>query len=493
MRRTRLVTAVFALAAAAAACTVDVNDADGVDVDAAVEADAAFALGGACAPHGAGVMEEDHGCVTLGGPTNTLRAESGGSAAGRVSTGTTTRSAAVNFARYDLNLRDAGTYRLRVFVGGGGLGAERARYVISHNGKTDAVTLDQRGEGRFVDLGTFDFARGSGQAVVVGDNTGVRGQRLVFDALAVDAVNVVATPCPTVRVASDGADVNVRPTASTSRAPLTTVADRTELLRLETVRGQAVRGVSDWHKVRTSRGTVGFISGSLSVCVEPAPTEPTDPTGPTDPTDPTGPTDPTEPDGVDLARVLTTAGAGAAFAADAATVLARARAEGLVDDDLPIFTAIDFSLPSNQKRLWTVNVATGAVLVHDRVSHGSGSNSSSSAARASRFSNTPGSRMSSLGLTRTAETYQGSNGYSLRLDGLESSNDNVRERAIVVHGAAYAEDSFVNQNGYLGRSSGCPAVAMSRSRSFIDVIKGGSLLWMWYPDAAWRTASPYLR
>ena len=181
---------------------------------------------------------------------------------------------------------------------------------------------------------------------------------------------------------------------------------------------------------------------------------------------------------------------GADIAADARAAVDNARVAGLVDND--VFSVIDFSLPSTARRLWVFDLATGAVLVNDRVSHGSGSNSDDDPSRADTFSNTPGSLMSSLGLSRTAETYDGSNGYSLRLDGLEPSNDEMRDRAIVVHGAAYAEDEFVDDNGYLGRSSGCPAVAMSRSADLIDLIKEGSLLFQWFPDASWRSTSPFL-
>ncbi len=158
----------------------------------------------------------------------------------------------------------------------------------------------------------------------------------------------------------------------------------------------------------------------------------------------------------------------------------------------PIFSVIDFSQPSTHQRLWTVNMDSGELLVHDRVAHGSGSNSPSDPAMASTFSNTPGSNMSSLGLFMGAETYQGTHGYSLRLDGLEPSNSNMRERAIVVHGASYAEDDFVSQNGYLGRSNGCPALAQSRSTAFIDVIKQGSLLFAYFPDPVWLNSSPFL-
>ena len=128
----------------------------------------------------------------------------------------------------------------------------------------------------------------------------------------------------------------------------------------------------------------------------------------------------------------------------------------------------------------------------DRVTHGIGSNSPDDPAMASAFSNISGSNMSSLGLSLTAETYIGSHGLSLRLDGLEDANDNMRPRAIVMHGADYAEDTFVDENGYLGRSQGCPAIAQSRSDDVVTLVKEGTLLFSYFPDDAWLSSSPFL-
>ncbi len=191
------------------------------------------------------------------------------------------------------------------------------------------------------------------------------------------------------------------------------------------------------------------------------------------------------------AAVLTAVGVRDEVAALAMHAYAAALSQDLTDS--ATFSVIDYSLPSTALRLWVVDVATGALLVNDRVTHGSGSNSADDPAVADAFSNEPGSFQSSLGLARTAETYEGSNGYSLRLDGLESANSNMRDRAIVMHGALYAEDSFVDENGYLGRSNGCPAVAMSRSADVIDLVKEGTLVFSYYPDAAWLAGSEFLQ
>src|SRR5262249_55239863 len=105
---------------------------------------------------------------------------------------------------------------------------------------------------------------------------------------------------------------------------------------------------------------------------------------------------------------------------------------------------------------------------------------------ATTFSNDPSSNKTSLGLFRTGEAYVGHNGYSLRLDGLERGvNDNARERAIVIHGAPYVNALVAKANGYLGRSLGCPAVRPEIAKALIDAVKGGGLLFAYYPDPHW--------
>ena len=94
--------------------------------------------------------------------------------------------------------------------------------------------------------------------------------------------------------------------------------------------------------------------------------------------------------------------------------------------------------------------------------------------------------MSSIGLYQTAETYYGSNGYSLRLRGLDPGfNDNALSRAIVMHGAPYVSQAIADRLGRLGRSWGCPAVRQEVARTVIDTLKGGALLFAYYPDRNW--------
>ena len=152
-------------------------------------------------------------------------------------------------------------------------------------------------------------------------------------------------------------------------------------------------------------------------------------------------------------------------------------------------TVIDFSRPSTTRRLWVYDLRSHELVLEDLVSHGRGSGRT----LPTMFSNDPGSNQSSLGLFRTAEAYVGKNGYSLRLDGLEPAiNGRARERAIVMHGAPYVNAATAQAQGYLGRSQGCPAVRPEISRALIDTVKGGGLLFAYYPDSAWLNTSAYL-
>lgn len=150
---------------------------------------------------------------------------------------------------------------------------------------------------------------------------------------------------------------------------------------------------------------------------------------------------------------------------------------------------IDYSLPSSEPRLWVFDLRRKVLLFEELVSHGRGSGD----ALASRFSNTPESHQSSLGLFRTMNTYYGRNGYSLRLEGLEAGvNHLAYERAIVMHGADYVSESFIEQTGRLGRSHGCPAVRQEVTYPLIDSLKEEQYLFAYYPDPEWLASSAYL-
>lgn len=151
-----------------------------------------------------------------------------------------------------------------------------------------------------------------------------------------------------------------------------------------------------------------------------------------------------------------------------------------------LLTIIDFSQPSDKKRLYVLDLEHKRTVFHTLVAHGKNTGQ----LWATSFSNKLSSLKSSPGFYITAETYMGENGYSLRLDGQEKNiNDNARRRAIVMHGAYYANESTVESLGFLGRSWGCPAVPMQQHRAIIDSIKGGSVLFIYTADSKYKSKS----
>jgi hypothetical protein len=153
-------------------------------------------------------------------------------------------------------------------------------------------------------------------------------------------------------------------------------------------------------------------------------------------------------------------------------------------------SVIDYSLPSTTPRLWVFALGQQPrLLFHEWVAHGRNSGDN----LPNRFSNEPGSLMSSLGTFVTDGTYQGHNGYSLRLKGIDGRfNDRAEERAIVIHGASYVSQAFVRGQGRLGRSWGCPAVRAGVARKLIDTIADRSVVFAYYPDPGWLGASRLL-
>jgi L,D-transpeptidase catalytic domain len=139
-----------------------------------------------------------------------------------------------------------------------------------------------------------------------------------------------------------------------------------------------------------------------------------------------------------------------------------------------VLTIVDYSKPSSQKRLYVLDMNSGMEYAND-------------------FSNAESSHKTSLGFFITGNTYNGGNGYSLKLNGCEKGiNDKALERAIVMHGAAYADEKFIQYNGYLGRSYGCPAVPQKINKKIIDAIKNGSCMFLYHPTKKYIAASKIL-
>jgi hypothetical protein len=154
-----------------------------------------------------------------------------------------------------------------------------------------------------------------------------------------------------------------------------------------------------------------------------------------------------------------------------------------------IIAIVDFSQPSNKKRLYVIDMKNYKVLHHTLVAHGKNSGSE----WANSFSNTPNSLQSSPGFYVTGQTYIGNNGYSLRLNGMEPGiNDKALERTIVMHGADYISYARANSGSFVGRSWGCPAVPRDEAVPIINHIKNGSCLFIYTPSENYLSRSRML-
>ena len=154
-------------------------------------------------------------------------------------------------------------------------------------------------------------------------------------------------------------------------------------------------------------------------------------------------------------------------------------------DNSKYLTVIDFSKSSKQQRLFIIDTENQQLIHKSLVAHGR----NSGLEFAKKFSNKVNSHQSSLGFYKTAETYSGKHGFSLRLDGLEYSNSNARKRAIVIHAADYADKNFVEKQGRLGRSYGCPSLPKEGYATIIEKIKKGSCLFIYYPKKTYLAKS----
>lgn len=151
---------------------------------------------------------------------------------------------------------------------------------------------------------------------------------------------------------------------------------------------------------------------------------------------------------------------------------------GKISND-KIITIADFSQPSYKKRLFVIDLVNTRLIYNTYVAHGINSGK----VMANQFSNRPESNMSSLGFYETLNTYMGSHGYSLRLEGLEKGiNDNANRRDIVIHGANYANEDIIKTQGYLGRSWGCPALPEKYYKPIINTIKNGTCIFVYGND-----------
>ncbi|OFY56114.1 MAG: hypothetical protein A2X22_14395 [Bacteroidetes bacterium GWF2_49_14] len=155
-----------------------------------------------------------------------------------------------------------------------------------------------------------------------------------------------------------------------------------------------------------------------------------------------------------------------------------------------LITIADYSQSCNKKRLYIIDLKNKELLFNTYVAHGRNTGGE----YAESFSNAEGSLKSSLGFYITEKPVTGSHtGYSLLIAGVEKGfNDNAERREIIIHAADYATETFIKQNGRLGRSLGCPVVPPELNKPIIETIKGGTCLFVYHPDTQYLASSTLL-
>lgn len=148
-------------------------------------------------------------------------------------------------------------------------------------------------------------------------------------------------------------------------------------------------------------------------------------------------------------------------------------------------TVVDMSVSANTERFFLIDIYNQTLVYKSLVAHGVATGEEF----AKSFSNIESSHQSSLGFYLTGETYNGKHNFSLKLDGLETYNDKARERGIVIHAAEYVSHDFIETNGRLGRSYGCPALPHENYFDIISKIKEKSCFFIYYPDAVYINKS----
>lgn len=153
-----------------------------------------------------------------------------------------------------------------------------------------------------------------------------------------------------------------------------------------------------------------------------------------------------------------------------------------------LISIADFSQTANSKRLYVIDIRNHKLIHHTYVAHGRNSGTE----YANKFSNRPHSNMSSVGFFVTGYVYNGRQGLSLKLMGQEPSNNNAYNRGVVIHGADYVSERFIQQFGRLGRSNGCPAVPHSLNKVLIETLKDSTCFYIHHPNAQYQNQSKFV-
>jgi hypothetical protein len=151
--------------------------------------------------------------------------------------------------------------------------------------------------------------------------------------------------------------------------------------------------------------------------------------------------------------------------------------QGRVRND-SLLVMIDYTKNSAKDRFYVLDVKNQRIVYKNLVAHGKNTGSDV----ATTFSNISGSKRSCYGFFTTGELYSGKFDLALKLDGLEYSNYNARPRGIVIHKAKYVSQKYVESNGRLGRSLGCPALPEKGFEEIARLLESGVCVFAYYPN-----------
>jgi len=156
--------------------------------------------------------------------------------------------------------------------------------------------------------------------------------------------------------------------------------------------------------------------------------------------------------------------------------LIKSKAKTIPKADKKYAVFIKMAMPSNKKRLFLTDLSTRKIIHSSYVAHGKGSGRGQFA---EKFSDEPGSYCTAPGLYKVGKNYKGKHGDSFELIGLDSTNKNAVDRAIVIHTAWYCEEEFVKKYNRCGNSWGCPAVSESDFLKLKPYLAKGILVYVY--------------
>lgn len=143
-------------------------------------------------PAAGGTIDDGDACFVGGGPPGSMRhVATAGESGDLIWTHTTEDADEGNFGQWNLDLAEAGTYKIEVYTAAPYAESKRARYTVHANGTDTDFTIDQSAIDGWQALGEVELAAGADQYIHLADNTGEllsQNVQLVFDAVRLTRV-----------------------------------------------------------------------------------------------------------------------------------------------------------------------------------------------------------------------------------------------------------------------------------------------------------------